>query len=72
VRSGVLVGCERLGGTLYEIDPGNRGSPYHLHHGDEELIIVMVCPEVCGCPRKVLVQSVTPGVVSGSRRISAR
>jgi uncharacterized cupin superfamily protein len=34
VRAGVLAGCERLRGTLYEIDPGNRGSPYHLQHGD--------------------------------------
>lgn len=41
VRVGALAGCERLGGTLYEIDPGNCGSPYHLHHGNEELIIVI-------------------------------
>ena len=35
------AGCERLGATLYEIDPGGYGSPFHLHHGNEEMIIVL-------------------------------
>ncbi len=41
VGIGALAGCQRLGATLYEIDPGNCGSPYHLHHGNEEMIIVI-------------------------------
>jgi mannose-6-phosphate isomerase-like protein (cupin superfamily) len=33
--------AERLGATLYEIDPGQQDSPFHLHHAKEELIIVL-------------------------------
>jgi uncharacterized cupin superfamily protein len=40
-RIGASAGCERLGATLYEIDPGQNGSPFHLHHGNEEMIIVL-------------------------------
>jgi uncharacterized cupin superfamily protein len=40
-RVGALAGAERLGATLYEIDPGQNGSPFHLHHANEELIIVL-------------------------------
>jgi hypothetical protein len=41
VRVGAQAGAERLGATLYEIDPGNNGSPFHLHHGNEEMIVVL-------------------------------
>ena len=40
-RVGAAAGAERLGATLYEIDPGQNGSPFHLHHGNEEMIIVL-------------------------------
>src|SRR5262249_31422464 len=40
-RVGAQAGVERLGATLYEIDPGGHGSPFHLHHGNEEMIIVL-------------------------------
>src|SRR5262249_27884190 len=40
-RIGAEAGAERLGATLYEIDPGGYGSPFHLHHGNEEMIIVL-------------------------------
>lgn len=40
-RVGAAAGCERLGATLYEIDPGENGSPFHLHHANEELIVVL-------------------------------
>jgi uncharacterized cupin superfamily protein len=40
-RVGAAAGAERLGATLYEIDPGENGSPFHLHHGNEEMIIVL-------------------------------
>jgi uncharacterized cupin superfamily protein len=40
-RVGAKAGAERLGATLYEIDPGGCGSPFHLHHGNEEMIIVL-------------------------------
>jgi uncharacterized cupin superfamily protein len=31
----------QLGATLYEIDPGQNGSPFHLHHANEEMLIVL-------------------------------
>lgn len=32
---------KRLGATLYETPPGAKGSPYHFHHANEEMIIVL-------------------------------
>jgi uncharacterized cupin superfamily protein len=40
-RIGASAGAERLGATLYEIDPGQNGSPFHFHHANEEMIIVL-------------------------------
>ena len=40
-RLGPAAGSERLGATLYEIDPGQNGSPFHLHHANEEMIVVL-------------------------------
>jgi uncharacterized cupin superfamily protein len=40
-RVGAAAGAERLGATLYEIDPGENVSPFHLHHGNEEMIVVL-------------------------------
>jgi uncharacterized cupin superfamily protein len=40
-RVGALAGAERLGATLYEIDPGQSGSPFHLHHANEEMVVVL-------------------------------
>lgn len=40
-RVGAAAGCERLGATLYEIEAGNNASPYHFHHANEELIVVL-------------------------------
>ncbi len=35
------AGAEELGGTLYELPPGCDGAPMHLHHGMEELVVVI-------------------------------
>ena len=40
-RVGAQSGAERLGATLYEIAPGGRASPLHVHRANEELIIVL-------------------------------
>jgi|SRR5215207_4190938 len=40
-RIGALAGATQLGATLYEIAPGQNGSPFHLHHANEEMIIVL-------------------------------
>src|SRR6478735_6341384 len=38
---GAQAGAQRLGASLYEIAPGGKVSPLHVHHGNEELIIVV-------------------------------
>jgi uncharacterized cupin superfamily protein len=40
-RVGAGAGAEKLGATLYEVDPGGRVSPLHIHHGNEEMLIVL-------------------------------
>jgi uncharacterized cupin superfamily protein len=46
MRLGPRTGAQQLGATLFEIDPGGAVSPYHLHHGNEELLFVL-----SGAPR---------------------
>ena len=38
---GAAAGATELGATVYELDPGVAVSPYHLHHGNEELLVVL-------------------------------
>ena len=38
---GARLGGELLGGSLYELEPGDRLWPYHLHHANEEWLIVV-------------------------------
>ena len=38
---GQRLGAELLGGSLYELEPGNRLWPYHLHHANEEWLLVV-------------------------------
>src|SRR5258708_5541554 len=40
-RLGRQAGSERLGLSLWEIPPGQAAYPYHLHLGEEELIVVL-------------------------------
>ncbi len=35
------LGAEKLGATLYEIEPGQRTFPYHWHNAIEEMCIVL-------------------------------
>jgi uncharacterized cupin superfamily protein len=37
---GRRAGGELLGGTMFEVGPGYLG-PYHLHYGNEELVLVV-------------------------------
>jgi len=41
VRVGAAAGAEQLGATLYEVDPGGRVSPLHIHHANEEMLFVI-------------------------------
>ncbi len=40
-RVGAAAGARDLGCTLYELDSGAQAVPYHMHHGNEELLIVL-------------------------------
>jgi uncharacterized cupin superfamily protein len=40
-RVGAAAGAEKLGATLYEVDPGGRVSPLHIHHANEEMLVVL-------------------------------
>ena len=35
------LGAELLGGSLYELELGDRLWPYHTHHANEEWLIVV-------------------------------
>ena len=38
---GARLGAELIGGSMYELDPGDRLWPYHAHHANEEWLIVV-------------------------------
>jgi uncharacterized cupin superfamily protein len=40
-KLGQAAGSERLGASLYELDPGSAPFPLHYHLGNEELLIVV-------------------------------
>ena len=40
-RLGPAAGSSALGCSLFELDPGGQAVPYHAHHGNEELLIVL-------------------------------
>lgn len=40
-RLGPTAGARELGCALYELDPGGQATPYHMHHANEELLIVL-------------------------------
>jgi uncharacterized cupin superfamily protein len=35
------IGAELIGGSMYELEPGDRLWPYHTHHANEEWLIVL-------------------------------
>ena len=41
LRVGAQAGGQRLGATLFELEPGASVSPLHLHHGNEEMLLVL-------------------------------
>jgi uncharacterized cupin superfamily protein len=40
-RLGRQAGAERLGASVYDIPPGQATFPYHFHHANEELLVVL-------------------------------
>ena len=41
-RLGWHLGMQRLGASIWEIEPGEAAYPYHYHLGEEELLIVLL------------------------------
>ena len=40
-RFGPAIGAVKLGGTVYELGPGQSNCPYHYEYGNEEWLIVL-------------------------------
>jgi uncharacterized cupin superfamily protein len=40
-RLGQTIGASRLGGTVYELAPGQAICPYHYEYGNEEWLLVL-------------------------------
>ena len=38
---GARIESELIGGSMYELEPGDRLWPYHTHHANEEWLIVL-------------------------------
>ncbi|HEY4348539.1 MAG TPA: cupin domain-containing protein, partial [Gaiellaceae bacterium] len=38
---GVRTGAELIGGSMSELEPGDRLWPYHVHHANEEWLLVV-------------------------------
>jgi uncharacterized cupin superfamily protein len=41
MQIGPQIGGDLIGGSVYEIDPGKKLWPYHLHHANEEWLVVL-------------------------------
>jgi uncharacterized cupin superfamily protein len=41
MRFGPTIGASEIGGTVYELEPGQRNCPYHYEYGREEWLIVL-------------------------------
>ena len=41
IRLGRRLGGEMLGASVYVLDAGEKSYPYHLHHANEELLLVL-------------------------------
>jgi len=41
VAVGAQIAAELIGGSLYEVPPGKKLWPYHLHHANEEWLVVL-------------------------------
>jgi uncharacterized cupin superfamily protein len=40
-RIGYQLGCERLGASVWELEPGEAAYPFHYHLSEEELVMVL-------------------------------
>jgi uncharacterized cupin superfamily protein len=42
IRAGLRLRAQRIGASVYELEPGQKTFPYHFHEGNEELLLVLV------------------------------
>jgi uncharacterized cupin superfamily protein len=40
-KLGPMIGASRIGGSIYELQPGQSVCPYHYEYGNEEWLIVL-------------------------------
>lgn len=40
-RLAPLLGMESIGCSVIELEPGEKGWPFHLHYGEEELFVIL-------------------------------
>ena len=69
MRAAHRAGARELGATLYELDPGGACSPYHVHHGNEELLVVLDGEPALRTPDGT--RRLRPGAVVAFRRGAA-
>lgn len=41
IRLARRLGGEKLGASIYVLDPGQKSFPYHFHHANEEMLIIL-------------------------------
>jgi uncharacterized cupin superfamily protein len=51
-RFGKEIGASSIGGTIYDLDPGQAVCPYHFEYGDEEWLIVLTGHPVVRTPEE--------------------
>lgn len=69
MRLGARACAREIGVSLYEMDPGGALAPYHLHHGNEELMVVLSGDPLLRTPSgsRRLVPGATVAFPRGSR-----
>ncbi len=50
IRLARRLGGELLGASVYELPPGEKSYPYHFHHANEEMLIVLAGEVVLRTP----------------------
>jgi uncharacterized cupin superfamily protein len=76
-RLGPLLGASMLGGTIYELPPGQSICPYHYEYGNEEWLVVLAGRPVLRHPEgeEELEQGDTvcfPGGPEGAHKVTNR
>jgi uncharacterized cupin superfamily protein len=69
MRVGRRLGAELLGASVFEIPPGEATFPYHLHHANEEMLLVLGGAPTLRAPEGE--RELSPGDVAVFRRGSA-